>query len=321
MKQYCGTVTLVGETNAGKSSLLNAFARAALAEVHHKRNLTREVMRAVITIGARQLVLEDTAGLNAEANDEIRTRRKEQALSAARHADLALWIVDAARGTRAVEALLKRVQKQNETQTEEEKKRDRQNLSLSFPLPFPPSPSPSPSAFPSHSPTPFVALNKIDLVKDKRLLLPLANLLGASGLFRDVFMLSATNFDGIDKTRETLLLALPEGAFLFEREGDTRTHDIVACETVRATLYGRLHDELPYEAIVESERCQQDDDGAWHIALTIRMKRESQRQILLIHEARLLKNVRERSQHVLQKRFASPVSLKLHLPRPRPRQR
>ena len=320
MKQYCGTVTLVGETNAGKSSLLNAFARAALAEVHHKRNLTREVMRAVITIGARQLVLEDTAGLNAEANDEIRTRRKEQALSAARHADLALWILDAARGTRAVEALLKRVQKQNEAQNETQKitpeitqPEEQKNATASKP------PSPPPSLPPA--PTPFVALNKIDLIKDKRLLLPLAQALGSSGLFRDVFMLSATTFDGIDRARETLLLALPEGPFLSDREGDTRPPALVACETVRATLYDRLHDELPYDAIVDSEQCEQDEDGAWHIALTILMRRESQRQILLIHEARLLNNVRERSQKVLEKRFASPVSLQIHLPRPRARQR
>ena len=304
MTQYCGITTLVGESNAGKSSLLNAFAKAALAEVHHKRNLTREVMRAVITVGARQLVLEDTAGLNAEANDEIGTRRKEQSLSAARHADIALWIIDAARGMKAIEALLLQAQGQQEAQETmpEEQREIVQNMSVAS------------SSF-------FVALNKIDLVKDKRLLLPMAQKLGASGMFRDVFMLSATRGEGIDRARETLLRALPEQAFLFEREGDTRSAEIVACETTRATLYDRLHDELPYEAIVECERCEQREEGAWDIALTISLKRESQRRILLLRERRLLHTVQEITQKALQKRLDAPVLLQLHLPRPRARQR
>ena len=295
MKQYCGITTLVGASNAGKSSLLNAFARAPLAEVHRKRNLTREIMRAVVTADTRQLVLEDTAGLNAEANDEIGTRRKEQSLSAARCADLALWIVDAARGQKAVEALLERVRKQEDTQAGEQKS----------------STTPSPNLF--------VALNKVDLVKDKRLLLPLAHRLGSSDLFRDVFMLSATSGDGIDRARETLLLALPEAPFLYEHEGDTRPPALVACETTRAALFERLHDELPYDILVESEQCEQHEDGAWHIALAISLRRESQRQILLVHDARLLHAVKKNARYALQKRFAAPVSLQLHLPRARQR--
>ena len=167
----------------------------------------------------------------------------------------------------------------------------------------------------------FVALNKIDLVKDKRLLLPMAQKLGASGMFRDVFMLSATRGAGIDKARETLLLALPEASFLFEHEGDTRTPAVVACETLRAALYDRLHDELPYDAIVESERCEQHEDGAWHIALTVLLKRESQRRILLLRERRLLQNIQGLAQKVLQRRLGAPVLLQVHLPRPRSRQR
>ncbi len=318
MKQHCGITTLVGESNAGKSSLLNAFAQAALAEVHHKRNLTREVMRAVVTTGARQLVLEDTAGLNAEARDEIGSRRAEQSLAAARHAALALWIVDAARGTKAIEALLARVQKATQQGSQQGSRQNSQQDSQQGSQQGSQQDSQQGSHEGLDASCRFVALNKVDLVKDKRLLLPLAHKLGASGLFRDVFMLSAKSGDGIDRARKTLLLALPEAPFLYEREGDTRTPALVACETARAALYERLHDELPYDAIVESELCEQRE-GAWHIALTILMRRESQRQILLVHDARLLQIVREHSQRVLQRRFQAPVLLQLHLPRPRQR--
>ena len=311
MKQHCGIATLLGESNAGKSSLLNAFAQAAFAEVHRKRNMTREVMRAVITIDQRQLVLEDTAGLNAEAHDTIGTRRKERALDAARHADLVVWIVDAARGARAVQALLKQASEQRARQISEEKMSEgkmseseetgnrEENAVL----------SPSSSRC-------FVALNKIDLVKDKRRLLPLASRLGASGLFRDVLMLSAKSGFGIETAREALLHALPEEGFLYTSDGDTRSPARLACETIRATLYECLHDELPYDALVESERCEQRE-GAWHIALTIQLRRESQRRILLLRDGRLLQTVRRRASDALQRRFSSPVFLQLHVPRPR----
>ena len=343
MNSYCGVLAIVGESNAGKSQLLNAFLQAPLAIVHHKRNLTRERMRAVITQGERQLVIEDTAGLSgilagkltgifagkpagklagklagmptgqarvtanstpsnrrAIGRDYWTRRMREEALSAARSADLKLWVVDATRGERALHAAISLAQ-----QAGAEAMSQASLLEES---------SAESSELRKHS---FFALNKIDLVRDKRLLLPLAAQLEAAQCCNEVFMLSAKKGDGIARARESLLQALAPAPFLYTQDGDTREHETIACEITRGILYQRLHEELPYDALVENELAQKNEDGSLRFAQRLLLRRESQRRVLLAREGRLLHNLERLAAQALRKHFACEVQLNLHVPRAR----
>ncbi len=353
MKSYCGVLAIIGESNAGKSQLLNAFLQAPVAVVHHKRNLTRERMRAVITQGERQLVIEDTAGLaglvaprqsalakkaekssggkssggkssasksakNSASNFRVAvgrdywTRRmREEALNAARSADLKLWIVDATRGERALLAAISLAQQAGYDDGLQESTKSSSTKSDSTKLD---STELDSTELKKRS---FFALNKIDLISDKRLLLPLAARLEEAQCCSEVFMLSAKNGYGVARARENLLQALPPAPFLYEKDGDTRECETIACEITRGVLYDRLHEELPYDAQVKNELVQKNEDGSLQFAQRLHLRRESQRRILLAQEGRLLQNLERIAERALQKHFSCEVQLNLHLPRAR----
>ncbi len=344
MKSYCGVVALLGESNAGKSRLMNALLEAPLASVHHKRNLTRERMRAVMTRGERQLVIEDTAGLimaekkqsarhpnahsqprsqantqaNTQANasqtpthahgrDYWRRRMREEALHSAQLADINLWVVDAARGEEALRVAITLAQTQTALNSEAAITDTRATANGAVA-------NASDNAI---KPLVFFALNKIDLVPDKRKLLPLAAQLKQAQLCPQLFMLSAKKGDGIASAREHLLQSLPASNFLYESDGDTRETTLIASEITRSVLYDRLHAELPYDARVEGELVSKRDDGVLVIAQRLRLRRESQRRLLLTQEGRLLNTLEQLAKDALQRRFGCPIELALHLPRAR----
>ncbi len=361
MNSFCGVLAIVGESNAGKSQLLNAFLQAPLAVVHHKRNLTRERMRAVITQGQRQLVIEDTAGLSelsklsglsgfsrlsrfatpaasaglapqkkpsgnamfssrrVVGRDYWTRRMREEALSAARSAELILWVIDATRGERALRAAISLAQQagndygmqgdrqEGKQEGKQEDKQEGRQAKLRGSVE-------SSEGLRERS---FFALNKIDLLRDKRLLLPLAAQLEEAKCCREVFMLSAKKGDGIERARDGLLQALPPAPLLYEKDGDTRKREDIACEITRGILYDRLHEELPYDAQVKHELSQRDEDGSLRFAQRLHLRKESQRRILLTQEGRLLQLLERLAEQALQKHFSCAVQLNLHLPRAR----
>ena len=91
-------VAIVGEPNAGKSSLLNALIRAPLSAVSGKHNTTRTGILGILTEGRAQILLNDTPGLVAP-DDSGRFQRTlvRAAHSAAAGADAVLLVVDIAR--------------------------------------------------------------------------------------------------------------------------------------------------------------------------------------------------------------------------------
>src|SRR5215468_1724354 len=93
----CGFIGLIGATNAGKSTLINAVVGAKIAIVSHKVQTTRSLLRGIAIEGTAQLVFIDTPGLFAPR------RRLDRAMvtaawGAAHDADLACLLIDAKRG-------------------------------------------------------------------------------------------------------------------------------------------------------------------------------------------------------------------------------
>ena len=102
----CGFVALIGEPNAGKSTLLNRMVGAKVSIVTHKVQTTRARIRGIAIEGAAQLVFVDTPGL-------FRPRRRldramvKAAWGGAADADVVVLLIEAHRGlTEGVRAIL-----------------------------------------------------------------------------------------------------------------------------------------------------------------------------------------------------------------------
>lgn len=86
-------VAIVGETNAGKSTLLNALLHEDKAIVSSIRGTTRDVIEDTVNIGGITFRFIDTAGIR-ETHDEIETLGIERSFQKLGQAEIVLWVID-----------------------------------------------------------------------------------------------------------------------------------------------------------------------------------------------------------------------------------
>jgi GTPase len=276
----CGFVAIIGAPNAGKSTLINALVGEKVSIVTRKAQTTRSTVRGVLTRGQAQIVFVDTPGLFAPK------RRLDRAMvasawSAAADADMALLLIDARK--EAGEASL----------TE-----DTQSIL---------------SALGEARKPRLAVINKIDLVERPKLL-ELAALLNAALAFDETFMVSALGRDGLDRLIDRLAAIIPAGPWLYPEDQITEAPiRSLAAEITREKLIERLHDELPYQATVETDEWKDQPDGSARIEQTIFVTRESHRKIVLGEGGRTIKAIGIAARKDIAEVHGAPVHLFLHV--------
>lgn len=255
MTKRAGFIALIGEPNAGKSTLLNRMVGAKVSIVTHKVQTTRARIRGVAMAGDSQLVFVDTPGLFKPR------RRLDRAMVAAAwggaaDADIVVLLVEAHRGvTEGVERIL-------EGLGEITKGR---KVAL--------------------------AINKIDRVKSEALL-GLTQALNERFAFAETFMISAEKGHGVDSLRDWLAAGLPEGPWLYpEDQIADLPMRMIAAEITREKLTLRLHQELPYQLTVETETWEERKDGSARIDQVIYVSRDGHKGIILGHKGETMKAV------------------------------
>lgn len=250
-----GFVALIGEPNAGKSTLLNRMVGAKVSIVTHKVQTTRARIRGIAMEGAAQIVFVDTPGL-------FRPRRRlDRAMVAAAwggaaDADLVVLLIEAHRGlTDGVQAIIEALG---------DKAQGR------------------PVA---------LAINKIDRLPAEKLL-ALAAEANAAFAFEKTFMISAEKGYGVDDLREWIAGRLPEGPWLYPEDqiADLPMRQIAA-EMTREKLTLRLHEELPYQLTVETENWEDRADGSTRIDQVIYVARDGHKGIVLGHGGETIKAI------------------------------
>src|SRR5260370_1233172 len=114
------------------------------------------------------------------------------------------------------------------------------------------------------------------------LLLALAEKLNAALKFEDTFMISAATGDGLEGLRARLARMMAPGPWLYPEDQITDAPiRALAAEITREKLFERLHDELPYQATVETDSWKQLPDGSVRIEQTIFVSRDSHKKIVL----------------------------------------
>ncbi len=158
-----------------------------------------------------------------------------------------------------------------------------------------------------------LALNKIDAMA-RDALLGVTKTLFDTGVYADVFMISAEKGDGVEDLAKALIARAPEGPWLFpEDQAADAPARVRAAEITREQMMLRLHDEVPYETTVETESWTQKKDGSVRIEQTIYVARESQRKIAIGENGQTVKAIGQGARAEIAKMLGAPAHLFLHV--------
>lgn len=277
MTTRAGFVALIGEPNAGKSTLLNRMVGAKVSIVTHKVQTTRARIRGVALEGEAQIVFVDTPGLFKPR------RRLDRAMVAAAwggaaDADIVVMLIEAHRGiSEGVKHILESLKGLNPDQ----------KVAL--------------------------AINKIDKVKSDSLL-QLTEQMNSLHPFVKTFMISAERGHGVPALREWLASELPEGPWLYpEDQIADLPMRMIAAEMTREKLTLRLHQELPYQLTVETEAWEERKDGSCRVDQIIYVMRDGHKGILLGKRGETIKAVSKASREELEEFLGRKVHLFLQV--------
>jgi len=159
----------------------------------------------------------------------------------------------------------------------------------------------------------FLALNKIDLVKKPALLALAAEL--TERLNPDkVFMISATQGDGVPDLKGALADVMPSGPWLYpEDEVSDATDRMIAAELTREQIVNQLYEELPYATAIETETWADRPDGSTEIRQQILVARDSQKAIVIGKGGSRLKRIGQAAREAIAEHLGRPVHLFLHV--------
>lgn len=275
--QRSAFIAVLGAPNAGKSTLVNAMVGTKVTIVSPKVQTTRTRIRGVAMVGDVQLVFIDTPGIFRTAKRRLERSMVAAAWGGAADADRVMLVIDVSRG----------VDDDTRTIIDTLKESGRKDVVL--------------------------VLNKVDLI-DRPKLLTLSAALFEEGLFSDVFMISALRDDGVDDLLHFLADQAPEGPWMFpEDEVSDLPQRMLAAEITREKVFLRLHEELPYSILIETESWEERKDGSVRIEQTIFVMRESQRKIVLGKGGQSIKAIGAAAREELEELLERRVHLFLHV--------
>lgn len=273
------SIIIVGEPNAGKSTLLNRLVGERISIVTHKVQTTRQAIRGILSENDTQLVFIDTPGIfKPSRTNQLERAIVRNATNALADADIICLLVDASRPfseeTLMIISMLA------------SKKVDRPLLAI---------------------------LNKVDVVPKEGLLQP-AQDLQAMGHFDAIAMISAKTGSGVDKLLRDLRSFAPIAPWQYEEDALTDTSTRTLCEEItREELYLHLHEELPYALTVETESWQADAKGeGLVIKQVIYLRKASQKGILLGKGGSMIKLISRKARQKISRFLRQPVHLYLY---------
>jgi GTP-binding protein Era len=275
MTQRCGIVAVLGAPNAGKSTLVNALVGQKVAIVSPKAQTTRARLMGIALEGDAQMILVDTPGIFTPGRRLDRAMVKA-AWEGADDSDRVLLVIDAAAkiGPK-VEQVIAGVEARPEKR--------------------------------------ILVLNKVDIAK-KAELLNLAQMLQDRLSPEQIFFISASTGDGVADLKKHLATSMPEGPWHYPEDQLTDATDrMVAAELTREQLYLQLHKELPYSAVVVTEKWEDQANGSAAINQQIVVERESQKAIVVGKGGSRLKAIGSAAREAISEHLGRKVHLYLHV--------
>ena len=271
-----GFVSLVGRPNTGKSTLLNALIGQKLAIVADKPQTTRTSIQGVLTLpGEAQVIFVDTPGIH-RADTALNKRMMDTVRAALEERDLLLFLADASQPFGEEDR--RAIDIVNKTST-----------------------------------SVVLVLNKVDLLKDKGVLLPLIEHYKAAYEFADYVPVSAVKGSGLDELRRVILEGMPEGPAYFPDDYVTdQPERFLAAELIREKVLHATRQEVPHSVAVAVDRWEQAPQIT-RIYATIRVERPGQKAIVIGSHGAGLKKIGTLARQEMERLFGIRIYLSLHV--------
>jgi GTP-binding protein Era len=218
-RQKFGFVAVIGEPNAGKSTLINKVIGEKISIVSPKAQTTRTRVLGIAIEGEAQIVFVDTPGIfEASKKNNLERAIVSSAWEGVADSEIVLLLVDASKKIGAsTQIILDRLLQDSGKRA-------------------------------------VLILNKIDKIK-RELLLDKASKLNESYKFEATFMISALKGNGIDDLLSYLVKEMPFEQWHYPEDQMTdMPMRLAAAEVTREKLFKMLHQELPYHLTVETEK-------------------------------------------------------------------
>jgi len=272
----CGTVSIIGRPNVGKSTLLNHLVGYKLSAIANKPQTTRTNIRGIVTDKqdntAYQIIFTDTPGIHQNSKNLLNRTLNSEAVAAVEDVDAIIMIVEALKWTDEDDFVLSRLK---------------------------------------HTTKPvFLLVNKVDRIQDKNRLFPYLQTLAEKRSFSEIIPISATRGTNTDILITALLKVLPKSEFIYPEDYITdKSVRFICGELIREQLVRNLHEELPYTTAVEIERFEETEKLVT-IEAVIWTDRKNQKGIIIGKKGETLKRIGQSARYSLEEFLMKKVMLK-----------
>lgn len=273
-----GFVSMLGRTNVGKSSIMNALVGEKVAAVANKTQTTRTAIRAIVNRPNSQIIFVDTPGIH-KPKSKLGDIMVETAFGASLDVDIILFVVDAT--------------------SSEIGKGDKLILDKIV----------------ASKKKCILVLNKIDLV-DRAQIAKLISLYSAEYDFAAVVPVSVLKKKNLDVLLEEIEKHLKPGPAYYDTEEYTdQTLRQLAEETIREKALKLLNDEVPHGIYVEVDKMKsrktKGKESIYDVSATIYCLRNSHKGIIIGKDGQMLKKIGTYAREDLEKMLDIKVNLQL----------
>lgn len=268
-----GYVAIVGRPNVGKSTLLNHLIRQKISITSRRPQTTRHVLLGVQTLPFAQIVYVDTPGIHASEKKAMNRYMNRSATTILNDVDVVLFVIEGLHWSSEDDFVLQKI------------------ASIQVPV--------------------LLIVNKIDLIKEKKQLLPWLEEIGGKGHFDKIIPVSALRGSQLEVLETEIVSLLPAGERIFPDDQLTdRPMKFLVAEIVREKLTRSLGQELPYALTVEIERYE-ESGGLVKIGAVIWVERKGQKAIVIGKGGSVLKKIGQSARKDIENLVGTKVYLQL----------
>lgn len=274
-----GFVSIIGRTNVGKSTIINALVGEKVAAVANKTQTTRTAIRGIINRENSQIVIIDTPGIH-KPKSKLSETMLDTAFTFTKDVDVVLFVIDATSNEigRGDSRILEKI-----------KEAKRKTILI---------------------------INKIDMLKNREDLLKLIDMYQKEYDFAAVIPVSATKKENIEVILDEIEKNLKEGPAYYDMEEYTdQTSRQLVEEVIREKALKFLDDEVPHGIYIETEKMKfrktKDKEEIYDVEATIYCLRDSHKGIIIGKNGSMLKKIGTCARKDLENMLGTKVNLKI----------